>query len=467
MRFMLSIILLLLPIISFENSTRPLLSADENKIHNGLDAHLSILVTDNLHNIDYQKNKDQFFTPASITKLFTASTALLVLKPDFKFYTSLYLTGKIKQGTLAGNVYIKFTGDPTLTSKQLNTLILQLKKNHIHSINGHLYIDANSFDNNYYPSGTTVDDINFNYAAPISSVIINRNAFNILIHITPSELKKVTLSSPTTPSITYHNKLKLEKSPDCTPTINSNMLNNYTLQGCIKNPNKAEEITLPLAIRNPLLSADKTIVMLLKQNSISAPHGILYASTPDSARLLAQTESPPLSKLINQMLKHSDNLIANSLTKTLGHLKTGKPGSWRSGVNVIKETLADRAHINPEHIHLLDGAGISRYNLTTAQTIAHLLQFIQKTPVLEKYLIPALPIAGHDGTLTYRMKNLHHNESFRAKTGTLTGVSNLAGYLTTRNNKHYIVVILADNFTSKANSIRQIEDKMVLALANQ
>ena len=205
----------------------------------------------------------------------------------------------------------------------------------------------------------------------------------------------------------------------------------------------------------------------MKSDGIHLQHAIRIGSTPLHAKQIAVHKSEPLSVMLIHMLKHSDNLYANAITKTLGHLHSGQPASWDDGVNAIKTILSTQAHLNKKNLDFMDGAGISRYNLTTPQSIAHLLQFIQKTPSVAKYLIPALPIAGHDGTLTNRMKNLYHNESFRAKTGTLTGVSNLAGYLTTRNNKHYIVVILADNFTSKANSIREIEDKMVLALANQ
>jgi serine-type D-Ala-D-Ala carboxypeptidase/endopeptidase (penicillin-binding protein 4) len=465
MRFLLLILILILPTVTYESAFDAPITTYQQQLKNKFHGHYAILVENTAHRIYFQHNKNDFITPASITKLFTATVALLQLKPNFQYKTSLYTTGQIHNGILKGNVYIRFTGDPTLTSEQLNALLSKLKQQHIQSISGYVYIDATAFDSDYYPKGTTVDDINYNYASPISSIIIDRNAFNLTAHINPHVSPAITFSKPDAPGITYHNKLYLGDTPNCTPTINSNMRNDYTLRGCIENSLKTHSITFPLAIRNPLLLAQNIITTSMHQNGILMQHEINYATTPLKAKFVASQLSPPLSKLINQMLKHSDNLIANSLTKTLGHLQSNIPGSWNDGTALIKKTLRDQAHLNSNDLYFMDGAGLSRYNLTTANTITNLLQFIQKNPILKKYLIPSLPIAGKDGTLIYRMRNLHNNESFKAKTGTLSGVSNLAGYLTTKKDQHFTVVIMADNFTSDAKPIRKIEDSEVTEIA--
>ena len=127
---------LLYPLMSCAISTQSELATLERNQSNHYHGHLALLVTDKNNHDFYQLNKDSFFTPASITKLFTATAALLKLKPNFQYQTAIYTTGSIVNGALNGNVYIRFTGDPTLTSQMLNALISTLAKRGITSING-------------------------------------------------------------------------------------------------------------------------------------------------------------------------------------------------------------------------------------------------------------------------------------------------------------------------------------------
>ena len=115
MRQLVLLLALLYPFISYAKNTQSELAALERDQNSRYHGHLALLVTDKNNDYFYQLNKDSFFTPASVTKLFTATAALLRLKHNFKYQTAIYTTGSIVNGTLNGNAYIRFTGDPTLS----------------------------------------------------------------------------------------------------------------------------------------------------------------------------------------------------------------------------------------------------------------------------------------------------------------------------------------------------------------
>ena len=279
----------------------------------------------------------------------------------------------------------RFTGDPTLTSQMLNALISTLAKRGITSINGAVYVDANTFDSDYYPKGSSIDDINLLYSSPISSVIIDRNAFHITATITPHLSPAISIHNTHHLNVTIRNNLYLSSASDCSYTIESNAQNSYTFEGCIHKPRYKQTLTFSLAIHNPIQLAQNKIATYMKTDAfIYSTRSVLVARLSMRSRL--QNTSLSLSVMLIHMLKHSDNLYANAITKTLGHLHSGHPASWDDGVNAIKTILSTQAHLNKKNLDFMDGAGISRYNLTTPQSIAHLLQFIQKHPLSQSTL---------------------------------------------------------------------------------
>jgi serine-type D-Ala-D-Ala carboxypeptidase/endopeptidase (penicillin-binding protein 4) len=449
----------------FGSNMKTIINQNNDALFNQFHAHLGTYIIDNKHHKIYQHNANNFIAPASLTKLFTATAALLNLTPHYQFKTSLYTTGHIKNGILDGNLYVKFTGDPSLTSQQLYQLLSTLKKQNIHAITGKILIDATTFNNEYYPEGATVEDLSYGYGSPLSAIIIDKNKFFATLKIRPYQRQKMTLMPLSTPTVVITNKLILSQQSPCHKHVDSNTLNHYRLKGCLAYNKKPYKKTFELAIRNPTLLASADINQDLKKLQISYNGTPKLAAVPASASLYSTHRSPYLSFLLQDMLKKSDNIVANALLKTLGHRLSKKPGSWDNGVDALKKILTNKTPINEQKLRLNDGAGLSRYNLTTPREVANLLQFIQKTPVLRRYIIPALPIAGKDGTLETRLKKLSKKTPFYAKTGSMTGVSNLAGYLQTKHQGKLIVVIMADRFSSKVKKMRKWEDRLILSLS--
>ena len=412
---------------------------------------------------NYQKNAQKLFPPASLTKLFTASAALLYLKPQFRYRTSLYYSGKLTHNTLKGDLYIAFTGDPSLTSTNLYQLLNGLKAHHINHIGGHVYFSAAAFDAHPYPNGTTVDDLAYSYASPLSSVIINQNAFTLSLQPSANtNTPHIELSTHL--PVTINNLLQQKNNSNCQINAYSHSNNHYTLEGCVVFPNH-QPLSMSMAVNNPFKIATFYITQALQKLHITSPYTPRLHFKPQGVTLLSTHRSEPLSRLVKSMLKDSNNIIANALFKTLGQHLFRTQGSWSNGSKALVNILKQDAGIDTSQVKLWDGAGLSRYNLCTPSQIGKLLQTIHNTPSLSQYILPALPIAGVDGTLASRMPALRTTQAFHAKTGSMTGVSNLVGFLTVAHHQTLITVLMIHSFLPKVKEIRAWEDHLITHLA--
>ncbi len=307
------------------------------------------------------------------------------------------------------DIYMKYTGDPDLTAQQVKNLIRQLKQSGISRIKGNFYIDNSQYDNYDIAPGWMWDDLKYCYAAPVDAVMINHN---------------------------------------CIVPLNSTIDDNDP------------------AIQFPYHTATTLIYQSLQQNHIFLQGKILSGTVDRQAKIIADQVSQPLSALVTQMLKNSDNLIANSLLKTLGSTYFKQAGNWDNGVLAMQTILNQRYHINFSQAKIVDGSGLSRYDLITPQQTLQLLNYVYHDQAIAIYFINALPIAGYDGTLKNRMLSRNIMGRVHAKTGTMGGVSSLSGYAYTNNNQVYAFVIFMNNFVGKVKSQTNIEDEIVSILVN-
>jgi len=186
-------------------------------------------------------------------------------------------------------------------------------------------------------------------------------------------------------------------------------------------------------------------------------------TTPPDALKLAATRHP-VSEIVFVMLKNSDNLSAENLLKYLSHAKSGQSGTAAEGAAVIKEYLRENG-IPTDHLVIADGSGVSRYNLTSADTITRLLVAAYKDPTISPFFVNALPLAGRDGTLTRRMKGTAAEGKVKAKTGTMKGVSALAGYTVTADGEPLAFSMIMQNFVGSGQRIRSLQDRIAVLLS--
>lgn len=394
-------------------------------------------------------NADVLMLPASTQKLLTAVTAWQVLGEDFRFHTRLFTTGNIKNGVINGDIYLQFSGDPRLTRAQLAQMATKLAATGVQKIAGKVVLVGNN-DSQWQAPGWVWDDLGICYAAPVSAFVIDQNCVKAVL----LQRDKITQVKPLLPapisirSSAYFDPQK--QQPFCQLTLQRQPDNHYLLDGCYGG---SAPLPLAIAINNPQRYA-ADIVTAVYQQQFAFNGQISFANTvPASAKLLLDNTSESLSELISEMLLDSDNLIADTLLKQAGQQRFGNTAGFAAGARTVKETL-EQLGISMTSSNLVDGSGLSRYNLLSARQLAQLLQQIQTRPSLQ-WLIGVLPKAGISGTLQYKRPFNHGplRGSVIAKTGSMSGVQNLAGFLSgdaTQDKNRYLFVVLENGLNPQA-----------------
>lgn len=197
----------------------------------------------------------------------------------------------------------------------------------------------------------------------------------------------------------------------------------------------------------------------LIEKGIEVAGDVVPGTVPLEARRVAKHLSPPLADIIKLMNKPSDNWIAELLFKAIGAEVVGEPGTWQKGRDAVNAFLEEVIGEPPAH-RFVDGSGLSRYNLLNVELLTRLLVYMYRNFELMPEYVASLPIAGVDGTLSNRMQDVSAEKMLRAKTGTLSGVSALAGYAVTADDEVFAFGILISHYVGSAIPARDIQDQI-------
>ena len=197
----------------------------------------------------------------------------------------------------------------------------------------------------------------------------------------------------------------------------------------------------------------------LMEKGIEVTGDVVPGTVPLDARRVAKHLSPPLADIIKLMNKPSDNWIAELLFKAIGAEVMGEPGTWQKGRDAVTEFLSETVGELPAH-RFVDGSGLSRYNLLNVELLTKLLVYMYRNFELMPEYLASLPVAGVDGTLRNRMQSVSAEKMLRAKTGTLSGVSALAGYAVTADDEVFAFGILISHYVGSAIPARDIQDQI-------
>ena len=422
-------------------------------------AHVGVMITDaQSGDVVYEREANKFFSPASNIKLFTAAAALYHLGPEDRYTTTL--------SQYKDNIYITFSGSPSLSTTDLKELIKYLSSKGIKTIKGNIVLDTTQFKAPYYAAGTSYDDLGWYYDAPSTAIILNGNA--VPYHFIsaqqlgdPIQIKALTTESALTLINEVHTVNKVEAKEHCNLNIEIKDNNTLRLYGCLSQREKPR--LMHLSVSNPNLYAKQLIQQTLKDNQIHLKGHIIEGTTPSEAKALTSLQSEPLSKLITHMLEESDNLYADSLTKRLGHSLTGQ-GTYMQGVSAIKTTLAAHTHMDMHQIDITDGAG-TRYNVVTPKQMVVFLNDLYHDEKIKAIFLKALPRMGSTGTLKDRMKKTPLENKVFAKTGSMHDISALSGYLNAPSGKTFIFSIICNGINGQLAKGNELEEKILLAIA--
>ncbi|MDM5298345.1 D-alanyl-D-alanine carboxypeptidase/D-alanyl-D-alanine-endopeptidase [Bacillus pumilus] len=421
----------------------------------------------------YEHQADIRLTPASNMKLLTSAIALDILGETHTFPTDVWMDGSIQKKTLHGHLYLRGTGDPTLLEEDFVALAKQVKKSGIHTIHGHLIADDTWFDDTRYSVDLPWSDEDQYYGAQISALTASPNrdydAGTIILDVKPGKkagAKAVYDMIPKTNIVHVINQVKTvpEGGKKDISFKRSHGTNEITLHGTI--PLKANSSKQWVALWNPTTYALDLMKRALKSEGIKLKGHMKTQHVPKRAKKVASHTSMPLSELLMPMMKLSNNTHAEILLKELGKQVKNK-GSFKSGLDVLKERLPAYG-VDPSQTVLRDGSGISPINLVSANEFTLFLTKIQKEQWFKTY-VNALPLAGASdrmvgGTLRNRLKGSATLEKVRAKTGSLSTVSTLSGFIETQGGKTLAFSILLNHLVDDEKG-KEIEDHIVSILA--
>ena len=415
----------------------------------------------------FESGAGKLYHPASTMKLLTAAAALVKLKPNYRFHTTLYTEG-MEGSRVRGNVYLKGRGDPLLAVEQLEEMAKTLVQSGVKEIDGDIVVDDTYFDDVPKGKGWMWDDGPIGgYYSHQSALTINHNGVTVTVspgaeiggpvyvRLEPQTEYLKVLNHAVTVSASEGGSLIIERQ---TKPVPANVL---TIRGFMQVSQEA--VRRQVDIVNPALFCGTLFREALARHGISVQGMVRQGVVPDSAVEIAVHTSLPLSLIVRKMNKHSDNLIAELLLKTLGAEVIGAAGTSQKGLQVINEFLSE-AGIATTQSALADGSGVSRYNLLSASMLTNLLVYMfQDFSVMPEYLM-SLPVAGVDGTLSWRMKDMGSEGVLRAKTGTLRGVTALAGYAMTTDGEILAFAMLMSHYVGSSNPRRALQDKIGNAL---
>lgn len=425
----------------------------------------------------YKRDENKLKVPASTLKLFTTAAGLVLLGPEYKFKTELYMNGRIDGTTLVGDLVVRGFGDPTIsarfndgdTYKVFNQWADTLLSLGIDEISGNIIGDDNTFEDNGLGAGWTWDEETQWFSASTGAICFNDNCVDISVKPSEPGTPAVISILPDTKYVTIINKVETVDSANGTElnVYRDRGTNLITVYGKIEAGSDGKKLFS--TINNP---TQFSMVVLKK---VFQKKGILikgYASDIDEETLvldysimerLLTYHSIPLFEIIKVINKDSHNFYAEQLLKVIGYEKA-RFGSVENGVRQLKYFLRDIG-INPETMIIADGSGLSRLNLITPKQVVDLLSAFYKMELFP-YFYQSFPIAGIDGSLALRMRKSKAENNVRGKTGYLNGVRSLSGYLFTSDDEPVAYSIIVNNFIVPASIADNLLDLVCLRLTN-
>jgi D-alanyl-D-alanine carboxypeptidase/D-alanyl-D-alanine-endopeptidase (penicillin-binding protein 4) len=419
----------------------------------------------------YQHSSDRRRQPASNAKIATSAAALEVLGPDHRFATTVSSPARVRGHSLDGDLFLKGTGDPTMLAADYDTLAKQVADSGVTSVRGRLVADDTWFDSTRLGLGWAWDDEPYYYNAQISALTAapdtDYDAGSIIVRVEPGAngTAKVT-TDPPTDYVTIRSSATTGAagSDDTISVDRAHGSNLFTVTGSIPADGTADEEFM--TVWEPTGYAAALFRAALKAHGVRVQGPTTRGATPAGAKEYASRESMPLSDLLVPFLKLSNNMHAEILTKTMGRATSGE-GTWDAGQDAVAAVLPTLGVSGK--LSLVDGSGLSRMDQIAPDQLAALLGGASSRPWFDTWY-EALPIAGKadrltGGTLRNRMRGTPAEGRVHAKTGSLTGVSGLSGYVDTAAGERLVFSMVTNN--SIGIDPKTVEDAVAVRLASE
>ncbi|HEY7044927.1 MAG TPA: D-alanyl-D-alanine carboxypeptidase/D-alanyl-D-alanine-endopeptidase [Nocardioidaceae bacterium] len=420
----------------------------------------------------YDHNGDERLIPASNTKLFTSTAALDLLGSDYRFRTTVSTSGGQRGSTVKGDLYLTGGGDPTTLASDYGDLAAQLRDRGVRTVRGNLVADDSFFDHQRLGAFWSWDDEPFYYSAQISGLTVAPNTdydSGTVIVETRAGSKvgrpaQLTLVPKTHYVHVVNDAVTGAAGSDNTISVEREHGNNIIhVTGSFPIDETVEQDWS--TVWEPTGYAADVFKRALRDHGIDLRGRVRTGVTPDATTTLATHESMTLGDMLIPWLKLSNNMHAEHIVKTIGAEVEGD-GSWDAGLDAIESDLPSLG-VDTDVMRMVDGSGLARADFIPPDQITNLLVAARSKPWFDQWY-NALPIAGNPdrfvgGTLRSRMVGTPAANNLHGKTGSLTGVTALSGYVTDADGDPLVFSIVSNNYLS---SPRSVEDALGVLLAS-
>jgi D-alanyl-D-alanine carboxypeptidase/D-alanyl-D-alanine-endopeptidase (penicillin-binding protein 4) len=417
------------------------------------------------HNVSKPMN------PASVMKLVTTYAALEALTPAYRWKTEIYKNGPVNQGVLEGDLIIKGYGDPALNNAELWRLLQQIQQQGIRHIKGNLILDASVFTPEVSQRPVLDDEPWRAYNVNPHALLVNGGHTSFRFGVSKEGTKPVANITQEfeLPQIKIVNALQVTKGPcgDWRSSLRYVVTQNQaqkqeaatvSFSGTL--PEQCDERYLELSVLSQQQYTVYTFKKMWTQLGGLWDGQVVAALVPATATLVTTWWSAPLDVLIRDINKWSNNVMARQLMLTIGMEAGTLPVDERNGALALKEVLRKVGLSLPELV-LENGSGLSRNERISAEHLAQLLVTAYQRPGMPVFMA-SLPILGLDGTIKKRLPESPDQGMAYLKTGSLEGVSSIAGYVQDVQGKRYVLVMLVNH--TNAPATRSIQDGLIKAV---
>ncbi len=414
----------------------------------------------------YEHRADKLCRPASVEKVVTVVAALDRLGADYTLRTELRTTGFLDADSiLHGDLYVVGGFDPEFTAADLNSLIAAIPRAGIRSISGSVLADVSMADTTYWGSGWCWDDAPAAFQPYYSPLLLEKGCVEVCVTPTVKDSTATIVCLPTSSwyEIDNHTRCYNDSAGPLRITRDwQEGSNRIIVSGNVEQP-----CTRRLSVQTSDRHFFALFTERMLRSGIGASH-FGYGICPPDAYSIATVERS-IGEVVYEALKESDNLNAEALLFHLAATSAKPYATASDGVARIDSLLTFINHIYgengtrvPPH-KIVDGSGLSSYNMVSARLLLSVLLYAHSQPEIYEMLTDALPRSGTDGTLKGRMGNKAMRGRIVAKTGSMTGVSTLAGYARA-NNGHTLAFVIMNQHVLKLSQARAWQDKVCTAI---
>ena len=415
---------------------------------------------------------DNVVPPASVMKLLTTGAVLEIAGPGFRFPTILEYTGVIDNAVLQGDLYIRGGCDPSLGWKGktsfFNQWVKAVKEAGITRINGAVIADMTMLDGEAQNPGWLCEDVGNYYAPGIFALNYYGNTMNIVLKSAePGTVATVVGTEPTVEDIVFINRIRCDRiqydgasvsgipysrERYLTGAVPSN-LGTFGIKGDLPNPGLLLARHFTARLREAGVTVQRDATYLPDYNPLIPPRHELYIHY-----------SEPLSELIKETNVNSNNLYAESLFRYLGTRYT-LPGTIHNSQEILRDYWRRRG-VQVQNAIIKDGCGLAPQDAVSARALVQLLTVMYHSPNAEPWMA-SLPVSGKTGTLTSLCPKTALEGRIHAKSGTIAGTKNFAGYIDMPNGDVWAFAILVNSASGKAKNVQHVIQKYLLDVYSQ